>query len=218
MQCNCERHWPQGKDALNDPDVYTILSSEGFAEIKVKGSRFLGFAYPAVTREEGAARVEALRKKYHDATHVCFGWRIGHGESYHQRAADAGEPFGTAGTPIVHALERASLSDTVVAVVRYYGGTKLGTGGLIRAYGDCAREAIDTATLSKRTLRRRLTVTFSYQNTSAVLRLAERFGSKTVDSDYGEEVTLTLAVPASRLENLRDALVETTSGSIQILS
>ena len=200
---------------MNDPDVYTVLASEGFAEIKVKGSRFLGYAYPVRDAGEAGERIEALRKKYHDATHVCFGWRIGHGDGYEQKAADAGEPFGTAGAPIVHALERAGASDAAVAVVRYYGGVKLGTGGLIRAYGGCAREAIDAASLASRTLRAPLAVTFAYPQAGAVLRLAEKHGARTESSDYGEEVRLDLAVPASRVERLKEQLIEATAGAVR---
>ncbi|MBN1826416.1 MAG: YigZ family protein [Candidatus Eisenbacteria bacterium] len=200
---------------MNDPDVYTVLASEGFAEIKVKGSRFLGFAFPIRDAGEGAARVETLRKKYHDATHVCFGWRIGHGGGYEQKAADAGEPFGTAGTPIVHALERVGTSDAAVAVVRYFGGVKLGTGGLIRAYGECAREAIDSATRTTRTLRAPLAVLFPYAHAGAVLRLAEKHGARTDGSDYAEEIRLLLAVPASRVERLKEQLIEATAGAVR---
>jgi len=199
-----------------DPDVYRVIASPGEAETKVKGSRFLGLALPAATAEKAEENLESLRKKHHDATHVCFAWRVGHGASEKRRAADAGEPAGTAGTPILQAMERAGVSDGLVAVIRWFGGTKLGTGGLARAYGECARLALENARIAEKTLRRTLIATFEYPLTGGVLRLAERFGAITEGPEYGETVQLRLAVPASRLEPFRDALVEAAAGKIHI--
>lgn len=202
---------------MKDPDVYRVVAAVGSSETKVKGSRFLGRAFAAPTVRRAEEEIEGLRRMHHDATHVCFAWRVGHADEEARRAADAGEPYGTAGTPIMQVLERAEVSDGGIAVVRWFGGTKLGTGGLIRAYGECASLALEDAGLGTRVLRKPLEAVFAYPFTSAVLRLAEKHGASTDDSEYGEDVRIRFAVPASRLPSLRDELVAATSGSIRIL-
>jgi hypothetical protein len=111
-------------------DERTVPAHEGRAEVRERASRFLAFVSPASTPEEAGALLAQLKKEYHDATHVAFAWKIGSGASTRERASDAGEPSGTAGKPIAAAIASAGVTDVVAAVVRYFGGTKLGTGGL----------------------------------------------------------------------------------------
>ena len=124
------------------PDQRRVPAREGRGEVREKASRFFGVAARAGTTEEAEAFLERLRREYHDATHVAFAWRIGAGEGAALRASDAGEPPGTAGKPIALAIEASGLSDVVGAVVRYFGGTRLGTGGLARAYRQAAARAL----------------------------------------------------------------------------
>lgn len=203
---------------MKDPDAYRVIDAEGAAETKVKGSRFVGFAFPAPSADAAEARLDALRREHHDATHVCFAWRVGHGEDEVRRAADAGEPHGTAGTPILQAIERAEVSDGGIAVVRWFGGTKLGTGGLVRAYGECAKLALEAASIAVRVRRKPLAARFAYPHAGAVLRLAEKFGALLGESEYAEEVLVRFAVPASRLQGFRDALVDATAGAVRLES
>src|SRR5258708_37415437 len=126
-------------------DSHTVPTHEGRAEIRERASRFLSFASPASTPKEAGALVARLKKEYHDATHVAFAWKIGSGGSARERASDAGEPSGTAGKPIAAAIASAGVTDVVAAVVRYFGGTKLGPGGLSRAYRRAAEAAIPAA-------------------------------------------------------------------------
>jgi uncharacterized YigZ family protein len=198
---------------VKDPDAYTVLAADGISETRVQGSRFLGFVFPARSAEEAEGVLDSLRRKHRDATHVCFAWRIGPPEESGSRASDAGEPSGTAGAPILAALERAGVSDALAVVVRWFGGTKLGTGGLARAYGECARLALDTAPRGERVLRVPLAVAFAYAHAGRVLRLAEKHRTLIETSDYGEEVRLRLAVPRSRAETLRGEIVEATAGA-----
>jgi putative IMPACT (imprinted ancient) family translation regulator len=111
-------------------DERVVAAREGRAEIRERASRFLAFASPVSSPGEAAQAVARLRREYHDATHVAFAWKIGSGATAAQRSSDAGEPSGTAGKPIAAAIASAGISDVLVAVVRYFGGTKLGTGGL----------------------------------------------------------------------------------------
>ncbi len=201
---------------MSDPDRYAVPRGPATAETKVKGSRFLAFLIPVRSTDEAEKHLAALRKRYHDATHVCFAWKIGHGDPVLTRAADAGEPSGTAGEPILRAMERAGLSDCMIAVLRWFGGTKLGTGGLARAYGECAHLAAENATPSERVLREEVGVRFAYAHTTAILRLAAKFDAIECESDYGGEVRIVFGVPLSRAAAFREAVVETTAGSASI--
>ncbi|RPJ49251.1 MAG: YigZ family protein [Candidatus Latescibacterota bacterium] len=200
---------------MSDPDVYRALAEEGESETRVLGSRFLGIAAPIGGEEEAAERIDRLRRKHHDATHVCFAWRLGHGAGAKGRSSDAGEPSGTAGAPILAAIERAAVSDALVAVVRWFGGTKLGTGGLARAYGDSARLALDAARTEERVVREMLAFVYAYPLSGRVLRLAEKHGALVEDTSYGDEVRLVLAVPRSRLAALRADLADATAGAVR---
>lgn len=201
---------------MSDPDRYLALQNEGVAETKVKGSRFLGIAWPVRSAGESGERLEALRREHHDATHVCFAWRIGHGEEMTTRAADAGEPGGSAGLPILGAIERAELSDCAVAVIRWFGGTKLGTGGLKRAYGECAALALEDGSTATRVLRNAVRIAFAYSHTTLIHRLAARHDAVEGDSNYGEEVEITYHVPRSGIGAFCDELVEATAGKIRM--
>ena len=114
------------------PDSYDTLGDTGRFEQKIQRSRFLAEAWPADTEDAARTVIADMRRRYHDARHVCHAWRLGHGESMVEIRNDDGEPSGTAGEPILLAIRGAGLTETVVAVARYFGGVKLGTGGLGR--------------------------------------------------------------------------------------
>ena len=192
------------------PDERGVPARPGRGEVREKASRFLAFAHPVSTAGEAAAILESLRREYHDATHVAFAWRIGSGpaSTTSERSSDAGEPSGTAGKPIAAAISSARLSDVLVAVVRYYGGTKLGTGGLARAYREAAQIAVAAA--GSRIVREtvRVTVTCSYENLGAVRRLVRPPEISLVGETFDPEPVLQLEVDASRLPALLASLRE----------
>ena len=130
---------------LSNPDSYRTLASQGSAELVVERSRFIGFARPIETLEEGLAFVEELRAQYHAARHVCFGLRVGRGSQTVDRSNDDGEPARTGGFPLWQLLEGEDVVDAMIAVVRYFGGIKLGGGGLVRAYSDAVAQAVEAA-------------------------------------------------------------------------
>jgi uncharacterized YigZ family protein len=190
------------------PDERSVPARPGRGEVREKASRFLAFARPVSTSEESAAIVESLRREYHDATHVAFAWMIGTGDSAAERSSDAGEPSGTAGKPIAAAIASAQVSDVLVAVVRYFGGTKLGTGGLARAYREAAAKALNAAGV--RTVREtvRVTVTCSYDNLGAARRLVRPPEVTLVGETFDPDPVLLLEVAASRLPSLLASLSE----------
>ena len=189
-------------------DERRVPAHEGRAEVRERASRFLAFAYPASAPEQAAERVAQLKKQYHDATHVAFAWKIGSGDSTEQRASDAGEPSGTAGKPIAAAIESAGVTDVVTAVVRYFGGTKLGTGGLSRAYRRAAEAALAAA--ESRILRETslVLVTCPYERLGSARRLVRPPGVTLAGESFEAGPVLRLEVLRSRLPGLLADLEE----------
>jgi uncharacterized YigZ family protein len=176
--------------------------------LRERASRFLAHAFPCASADEAGAAVANLARQYHDATHVAFAWKLGTGDAAVTRASDAGEPSGTAGRPIAAAIEEADLTDVCVAVVRYFGGTKLGTGGLARAYREAAARALEAAGARAVFDTRRLVVTCPHARLGMVKRLLRPPEIAVVAEDFGEESRVTLAVRRSLVGRLMEALKE----------
>ena len=172
---------------------YRAPAGEATAELREKGSRFLAIVCPVASPDESASRLLALRETYRDATHVCWAWRVGAPDSRgrgsaRERSSDDGEPSGTAGLPILRSIAGLGASDTLVAVVRWYGGTKLGKGGLVRAYGGAAREALAEVVWQERFVVRRFAVIFAYDQSGDVDRLLRPPAIQLVRATYGEDI------------------------------
>lgn len=174
------------------------------SELRELGSRFFAFVAPAADLAAAEAFVESLRRRYPDATHHCFAWRVG--EPPAERSADDGEPGGTAGPPMLQALRAAGLSDVVVVVVRWFGGTKLGKGGLVRAYGGAVRAALARLPVAVERHRVRLVVELPFERIGAVRRLLRAPEIELAAERWGERVELELAVVDERRAELLDAL------------
>jgi uncharacterized YigZ family protein len=196
-------------------DSHRVPGRTARAELRVRGSRFLAVASPAGAEADALAEVEALRRAHHDATHVAFAWRLGSPDGgVRTRASDAGEPAGTAGRPILAAIEAGGLVDALVVVVRWFGGTKLGTGGLARAYGDAAAAALAAAGTTIRYDRVRLALDCPYDRVPAVKRLIGPPEVLLVAEEFGASARFELAVRRSRVDvvlaRLADARVSAT--------
>jgi uncharacterized YigZ family protein len=193
---------------------FTTLAAPAEAQIREKASVFLAYAAPAATEAE-ARTVLAEREKLHwDATHNCSAWSLRSGV---RRANDAGEPSGSAGAPILAAIEGAGITDCVVIVTRWYGGTKLGVGGLVRAYGDAAARALAQAPRRTGVEAARLRVRYPYAHTAAVMRAMERAGAEEVEHGYaesGDAGIVEMSVPAGAVDALADELREGTAGAV----
>jgi len=195
-------------------DDFLTLAGTGEAETRVKASVFLAYAAPAAAEEEPLSILAARGKALWDASHHCSAWRLRGGEA---RANDAGEPSGSAGAPILAAIEGAGLTDTVVVVTRWFGGTKLGVGGLVRAYGEAAALALEAAPRRVGTAAARLRVRYPYAHTAAVMRALERAGAAAVEHGYaasGDAGIVEFSVPASAEGGVREELREATSGAL----
>jgi uncharacterized YigZ family protein len=187
-------------------DARRVPRAEGRAEVREKASRFLAVAARVGSPAAAEEILDGLRRRHHDATHVAFAWRIGADPSPSVRASDAGEPAGTAGRPIAGAIEAAGLCDTLVAVIRYFGGTKLGTGGLARAYRLAAERALAAAGAETVFERVRIAVRCPYEKTGLVRRLLDPPEILLVSERFTPEPVLDLEVRRSRLPALRAAL------------
>jgi len=195
-----------------DNDVYYTLGRPGRFELKVKGSRFTGYAAPAGSREIAEKLVESLEKQFYDATHNCYAYRVGLGGGAVFRMSDAGEPSGTAGRPILDAIDRRRLTDTVCVVTRYFGGTKLGTGGLARAYGECAIGALNASEVTEQFITARLKVAFGCELTGKVMTLIQKYGSKIRKGDFQARTEIRLSVRKSLADRFMADVINATSG------
>jgi uncharacterized YigZ family protein len=197
-------------------DVYRTLSAPALVEVpKVKGSRFIGEALPVRDKAEAEAALEAVRQREPGATHHCWAWRLG-ADGSSTRSSDDGEPGGTAGAPILRQIEARDLTGVLVVVTRYYGGTKLGTGGLFRAYGEAASRALDDAPAEERLRCSTLSVRFAYDDTSPVMQTLHRFGAEVVEQRYTGSAELVVAVRASQADSLSAALTDALSGRVEV--
>jgi uncharacterized YigZ family protein len=192
--------------------AYPAPAGESKAEIREKGSRFLAVVGPAANEAAAKELLESLARRHPDATHHCWAWRIG--EPPRERSADAGEPAGTAGVPILQVLRGAGLSDVLAVVVRWFGGTKLGKGGLARAYASAAREAVAALPVVFRLPLVRLIVEVPYERVGAVKRLIRPPEVELDREEYGAAARLVLVVHEERLEALRESLAELGIGMI----
>jgi uncharacterized YigZ family protein len=195
-------------------EPFVTLAGEGEAETRVKASTFVAVAAPAESEAQARARLEPIQRKRFDATHHCSAWRFRDGV---WRANDAGEPSGSAGAPILAAVDGAGVTDCVVVVTRYYGGTKLGVGGLVRAYGDAAALALQAAPRRTGVPSARLRITYGYEHTAAVMRALERAGAAAMEHGYadgGQRGVVDLTVPLAAEGALAEELREATAGAL----
>src|SRR5215213_9894449 len=176
------------------------------AEIREKGSRFLAIVGPAAGEEAAKARLAELERELPDATHHCWAWRLG--DPPRERSSDAGEPAGTAGMPMLQVLRGAGLSDVLAVVVRWFGGTKLGKGGLARAYAAAVREALPGLPVAQRVTTVRIALQIPYERVGAVKRLIHPPEVELESEEYAEAAQLVLAVHEERRDALREALAD----------
>ena len=182
--------------------------------MKEKGSRFICHALPVARRDHAEATITSLSKKYYDATHNCFAYCIGW-EDYITRFSDDGEPAGTAGKPILNAIRHHDLTNIVVIVTRYFGGTKLGTGGLIRAYGGVASEALSRASIETIYIQDIIKLTCLYHHLKTIMSLFEKYSAQIIESDYAESIFLRVKVRKKFTQSLVSHIIDATAGHVK---
>ncbi|HEX2980749.1 MAG TPA: YigZ family protein [Anaerolineaceae bacterium] len=194
---------------------FIIPAGETEAEIVIEKSRFIATLAPAFRVEDARAFVDRVKSRYPDASHHVPAFVIGHGASTIEHSSDAGEPSGTAGRPVLTVLKGSGLGDAVLVVTRYFGGIKLGTGGLVRAYTQAAKEVIEQAPRAQKMPTHTAMAAFPYTYFERIKQLVEEQHGLLLDQDFGSDVTLTMRFPSERFADFQAALIELTRGAIQ---
>ncbi len=196
------------------PSSYLTLARDVVAEIEVKRSRFRCALVRVATEADARAVVEAARKEHWDARHHCSAFVLGPARDV-ERSSDDGEPAGTAGAPMLEVLRGAEVSDVVAVVTRWFGGTLLGAGGLVRAYSDAVRTGLDEAGLRQRRLLREVAVEVGHSDAGRVESELRTRGFAVLDTSYAAVVTLVLGVSPEAESDLLALLAELTSGAAE---
>jgi uncharacterized YigZ family protein len=194
------------------PDAYAILAGSASAELKVKGSRFLALCWPVRDEAEALVQRERAAEAHADASHLCWALRLGRPERARELNSDDGEPGGSAGAPIARALVSGGVSDALCMVLRWFGGTKLGVGGLVRAYGGVAREALASAPRGERLALRQLEGSFDYAHEGALRALLAAGAGRVIAQSRDARVHWRLALPPSALADFNAKAADLVRG------
>lgn len=186
-------------------DTYKTITCVSEGTYSEKRSKFLAFAIPIHDVDEVKSYVSTYQKKYYDARHCCYAYMLG-AERLVFRANDNGEPSGTAGKPILGQINSFNLTDILIIVVRYFGGIKLGTSGLISAYRAAAQEAINAATIVEKTVDEEVSIAFRYPLLNDVMRIVKEESPEIVNQHFDNDCSMTLRIRKSRMEQLRRKL------------
>lgn len=191
---------------------YTITQDTVF-EQTIKKSRFIAHLYRINDEADAQAKIAAVRADNPKANHNCFAYMLGD-DDHIQRMSDDGEPVGTAGSPILEVLKTNELHDVLAVVTRYFGGIKLGAGGLIRAYNGTPAQAIEVSGKVQRVLQTRIVITLDYRNVDALNYYLEQNKLTTLNTDYGVQVTQVIAVTQSEIATVQQAITDLLSGQV----
>ncbi|MFC3959640.1 IMPACT family protein [Halovivax cerinus] len=199
-------------------DSYTTVAEPATASFEIQGSEFLGHVRPVESVEAADTFVDEVRETYADATHNVPAYRVRtdpDGEFLREYSSDDGEPSGSAGKPALSVLQGQALENVAVVVTRYYGGTNLGVGGLVRAYSRAVKDAVDAAGVVERRPHERVAIGVDYDDSGTVRGIIESEGYD-FDAAYAEAVTFDVAVPVPEADDFRDRLRSATSGRVDI--
>lgn len=192
-------------------DAYIIPAKDAEAEFVEKKSRFIGRIWVTETEDEALAHIKAMRQQHWDATHNVYAYIIHDGPT---RYTDDGEPQGTAGMPVLEILRGSGVENVCCVVTRYFGGTLLGTGGLVRAYGKAAKDALQAAGIARKQVWKLLDLILPYTFFERLRQEVERFGGIVSDTEYSADICLHVLLPAERAEAFTARVVDLTRGSV----
>ncbi|MDZ4262731.1 MAG: YigZ family protein [Pseudomonadota bacterium] len=197
--------------------TYTILAAPVESTTEEKNSDFLTFLHPVTSREEAIAHVDAYCKKYPDANHVCWAYVIGNTRQPQTQAfSDDGEPSGTAGKPMLHVLTERDVGNSLAVVVRYFGGVKLGAGGLVRAYSGAVSEAVNCAQLVEVTPCVQIQITVDFAKETKIRHIVNMYQGQILHVDYATQVTLKISLAAAQAELFAQQVMNETAGDAAI--
>lgn len=192
---------------------YKIVYSGGSSEIVEKKSRFIANVFPVGSEEEAVRTIEEIKKKYWDAKHNCYAFVLKDGIT---RCSDDGEPSGTAGKPILEVITGALIYNVLIIVTRYFGGTLLGTGGLVRAYSKAAKEGLLASQVVEKRAGKKIIIKTNYSGIGKLQYIIAQMEIAVIDTKYKEDVELELAVPFEEVETFVKKATEALSGQIKI--
>lgn len=187
--------------------IYHTIDQQGTAEFKDRGSRFLGYAFPVLNVETCKVRIKEIKRQHAKASHHCFAYRLGT-DGLDFRSSDAGEPAGTAGKPILGQIDRLEVTDVLVVVVRYFGGTLLGIPGLIHAYKTAAALALQTTPLITKHIEKKYRLSFDYTCFNSVLQVIRQHQGSIHDKQIQLFSTMEIGVPVQHLDAFLRAMEE----------
>ncbi len=196
-------------------DEYLTIEFQARDKIKVEGSIFIATAVPVNSEETVKDKLQSISKEFHDATHNCYAWRIKNPQPERFKYSDAGEPRGTAGKPIFSAIESEGLHNILVVVTRYFGGVKLGTGGLSRAYRSSAQSVLHKAKKVTGWITSEISMGYPLNLTGKVNQVLGKFDARILESNYESSARVRILIRNGRLENLKKMLVEATNGQVK---
>ncbi|HEX8040079.1 MAG TPA: YigZ family protein [Chryseosolibacter sp.] len=197
------------------PFSYRTIAAPAEGQYKEKGSRFLAFAYPVSSEPAIKEHLAGLEKKYHDARHHCYAWTLG-AEKKSFRAFDDGEPGHSAGDPILGQIRSRDLTNVLVVVVRYFGGVKLGVGGLITAYRTAAGYSLDSAQIIEKEVTEAIRITYGYEATPEVMRLVKEFDLVVESQDFQSDCSLTAAYRVADKEKFFEKLERMRATGVKV--
>ncbi|WP_289055150.1 IMPACT family protein [Carboxylicivirga marina] len=201
---------------MNAPDIYNTLDKPSEGIYKEKGSKFITYAYPVYSEEAIKAHVDELKKQYYDARHHCFAWQLGtDGKRY--RANDDGEPSGTAGKPILGQIRSYDITNVLIIVIRYFGGTKLGTSGLIHAYKEAAIDAINNGTIVEKTINDIYRVNFDYGVMNNIMKIMKEENPNIHKQDFNLRCSIEWGCRQSNVEKIKNRLEKVESTEVEFL-
>lgn len=193
---------------------YTILAAAVESTTEEKNSEFLTFLHPVTSREEAMVWVEHYRQQYPDAAHVCWAYVIGNTrQPLTQAFSDDGEPSGTAGKPMLHVLTEREVGNALAVVVRYFGGVKLGAGGLVRAYSGAVSNAVNCATLEQVIPSQQLRIRVDFAREARVRHIITQYQGVILDVDYAAQVSLQISLPANQAADFMRQAINETAGT-----
>ena len=199
---------------MSEVDTFLTIKGDASSLLKEKGSKFIGSACHVQDEQEAKMNLEKIKKKYHDATHNCWAYRVGQGDKIIGLSGDDGEPAGSAGAPMLSVITGAELTNLIVIVTRYFGGTKLGVGGLIRAYGGCVKLLVENVSIIEETITHNVILLIDYPQLSNVLRVASRFKAEVRQDHEDGKALVTVSVRLSEVDKFRSEIVDATGGTV----
>lgn len=194
----------------SSPDYYMTIVEQARVELKVKRSKFLATACPSSTKEKAKEILGTIRTEFFDASHNCFAYRIGV-QGLDFRASDDGEPNGSAGKPILFTIKKFDLSDLIVVVTRYFGGTKLGVGGLARAYSDATEEVLQQSKIKKVHITKQIKIFCTYDDLNIIKKILSEYAINYSES-FLDAVEIIAEIPKSKVDSFNKTITEASSG------